>query len=374
VEVWLFNITPWPRKDPEVPIPFPPSLWDQELASELYHETLAIDRLADELGFDGVCFAEHHYGTTSLTPSPNLTAAAVATHTSNAKIVLMGNCLPLHAHPVRLAEELAMIDVMSGGRLVSGFIRGGVREYTAYSIEIRQGREMFQEAWDLIVKAWTDPEPFAWHGQHYNYDVVSILPRPLQQPHPQIVLGGNTAESIEWAAEHRVPLFTSLSPTSQIAETFAYYRTYAQESCGWTPSPEYNGVSRHVYVGTTDAKAREAAEDHVRLNFRAPASRGEAAAMNQLDGGRHTERSFDYKTEQHQHRPRSGDMQYEQLEREGYIIVGSPDTVVRKIKEQQEALGGFGTFIPYIPFGEMQPPETRRVVELFGKEVLPHLR
>lgn len=95
--------------------------------------------------------------------------------------------------------------------------------------------------------------------------------------------------------------------------------------------------------------------------------------MNRLDSGRHTARSFAYKTQPHQHRPRGADMGFDQLDREGYIIVGSPDTVVRKIKEQQAALGGFGTFIAYIPFGRMEPPETRRVVELFGKEVLPHL-
>jgi alkanesulfonate monooxygenase SsuD/methylene tetrahydromethanopterin reductase-like flavin-dependent oxidoreductase (luciferase family) len=347
-------------------------MWDQGFASELYTETLAINRRADELGFDGVCFAEHHYGTTSITPSPNLTAAATATHTSNAKIVLMGNCLPLHAHPVRVAEELAMIDVMSGGRLVSGFIRGGVREYSAYGIEIRQGREMFQEAWDLIVKCWTDDEPFAWHGKHYDYDVVSILPRPLQEPHPQIILGGNTAESIEWAAQHHVPLLTSLSPTSQIIETFDYYRSYAAKECGWTPSAKHTGVSRHVYVSSSDKKAREEAADHVRLTFRAPGKRDDAAEMNSGDSGRHTDRSFAYKTEEHQHRPRANDMQYEQLERDGYIIVGGPDTVVRKIKEQQETLG-VGTFIIYCPFGAMEPAETRRVVELFGKEVLPHL-
>src|SRR5207248_10788405 len=128
----------------------------------------------------------------ALTPSPNVLAAAVATHTTNAKIVLMGNCLPLHGHPVRLAEELAMIDVLSGGRLVSGFLRGGAREYSAYGIDLETGREMFKEAWELIVKAWTDPEPFAWHSNNYDYDVVSILPRPIQHPHPPLITGANT--------------------------------------------------------------------------------------------------------------------------------------------------------------------------------------
>src|SRR5207244_5666319 len=122
--------------------------------------------------------------------------------------------------------------------------------------DLSEGREMCEEAWDLIVKAWTEPEPFAWHGEHYHYDVVSILPRPVQQPHPMIVTTASSAEGIEWAARHRVPMLTAFSPTEHIAQTFAHYRRYAEEECGWTPTAEYTGMSRHVYVAPTDAQAR----------------------------------------------------------------------------------------------------------------------
>jgi alkanesulfonate monooxygenase SsuD/methylene tetrahydromethanopterin reductase-like flavin-dependent oxidoreductase (luciferase family) len=104
-------------------------------------------------------------------------AAVLATQTERARIGLLGNCLPLHGHPVRLAEELAMIDVLSRGRLVSGFLRGNTREYQSYSVDLRRARGMFEEAWQLIVQAWTAPEPFAWHGDYYHYDTVSIVPR-----------------------------------------------------------------------------------------------------------------------------------------------------------------------------------------------------
>jgi alkanesulfonate monooxygenase SsuD/methylene tetrahydromethanopterin reductase-like flavin-dependent oxidoreductase (luciferase family) len=373
VEVWLFNIRPWPYDVAEIGYPFPSSLYDAGRAKALYDGAMAVDRRADELGFDGVCFAEHHYGRTAVSPSPNLLAAAVATHTERAKIVLMGNCLPLHAHPVRLAEELAMIDVLSGGRLVSGFIRGGTREYEGYGINIREGRAMYEEAWDLIVKAWTDPEPFAWHGTHYNYDVISILPRPVQEPHPPIIVGANTAESLEWAAEKRVRLITSLSPTAQIAQTLDYYRKYAAEECGWTPTSEHTGVSRHVYVGTTDAKAREECLEHVQNTFGSPRASTEKSEMRERDTGRHTERSFAYKTQQHEHRSIADRVDLDRLSDDGYLIVGSPDTVTRKIKEQQAALG-VGLFVPYIPFGSMEPARALTCVELFGKEVLPHLQ
>jgi alkanesulfonate monooxygenase SsuD/methylene tetrahydromethanopterin reductase-like flavin-dependent oxidoreductase (luciferase family) len=205
VKVWLFDIMPWPYRQWEIPHPFPGRLFDRQLGKELYDGHLALYRRADELGYDGVCFAEHHYGTNSVDPSPNLMAAAVATQTSSCKLVVLGNCLPMHGHPVRLAEELAMIDVLSGGRLISGFIRGGGGEYYAYNVDITKGRAMFNEAADLIVKAWTEEEPFAWHSEHYDYDVVSILPRPIQQPHPPVICAANSAESIEFAAQHHYP-------------------------------------------------------------------------------------------------------------------------------------------------------------------------
>jgi alkanesulfonate monooxygenase SsuD/methylene tetrahydromethanopterin reductase-like flavin-dependent oxidoreductase (luciferase family) len=375
MEAWLFNILPWPYNARSIPNPFPGAMFDVSRASYLYAEGLAINRRADELGFDGICCAEHHYGTTAMVPSPNLTAAALATQTSHAKIVLMGNCLPLHAHPVRLAEELAMIDVLSGGRLVSGFLRGGAREYGAYGIDIGHGRGMFQEAWDLIIRAWTDDEPFAWHGEHYDYDVVSILPRPLQRPHPPIVMGANSAESIEWGAEHHVTLITSHSPTSQIADTLRYFKQYAHESCGWTPEPADMGFSRHVYVSTSDAKAREECGQHALDAFRAPDANAEGRALRELNSVRNTERSFAYKSAPHVHRPLAGEARgYDQLVRDGYLIAGSPDTVIRSIQEQAKELGGPGVFISYLPFGSMEPDQTRACLELFGREVLPHVQ
>ena len=373
MKVWLFDIMPWPYRQSEIPHPFPGYMYDRQLGKELYDGHLAMYQRADELGYDGVCFAEHHYGTNSVDPSPNLMAAAVATHTSSCKIVIMGNCLPMHGHPVRLAEELAMLDVLSNGRLVSGFIRGGGGEYFAYNIDVTKGRSMFTEAAELIVKAWTEDEPFAWHGEHYDYDVVSILPRPLQRPHPPVIMAGNSAESIEWAAQHRYPLFTSFSPTWQIAETFGYYRKYAADECGWTPTPEYMGVSRQCYVAETDAKAREEAEEHAMTFYKMLASPQKQAEMKEINAARNTERSFSYKTQGHTHLAQAADLTWESVQERGLLITGSPDTVIRKIKEQKDALG-VGTFLSYLPFGSLEPKHAMKSLELFAKEVLPVLR
>ena len=373
MQIWLFDIMQWPYRQYEIPYPMPGFMYDRSLGKELFDGHLALYRRADELGYDGVCFAEHHYGTTSVDASPNLMAAAVATHTSHAKIVVLGNCLPLHGHPVRVAEELAMVDVLSNGRLVSGFIRGGPHEYWAYGLDIRQGRQRFEEAWELIVKAWTEPEPFAWHSDHFDYDVVSILPRPIQQPHPPIISAANTAESIEWAAKHHAPLITSFSTTSQIAETFAYYRNYARDQCGWDPTPDYCGVSRQTYVAESDAKAREEAGEHAHHFYDHLAAATKIPEMADLYKGRLTPRSFDYKSQPHRGMPAGADTEFDGVTRDGYLIMGSPDTVTRRIKEQQEALG-VGIFLTYLPFGTMEPKHAMKSLELFAKEVMPSLR
>lgn len=373
MQVWLFNLFPWStRADDEIPFPFPGSRYDRLAGQELYDGCLALDRRADELGFDGIAVGEHHYATNSTLPSPNLMAAALATQTRNAKIVLLGNCVPLH-HPVRLAEELAMIDVLSHGRLVSGFIRGGPREYYSYGVDIRDGRERFEEACDLILKAWTEPEPFSWHSDHYHYDLVSLVPRPIQQPHPPMIMAANSAESLEWAAQHHAGVVSFFSTVDAINEMFNYYRTYAREHCGWTPGPEHTAVSRHVFVARTDAEAREKAAPYLQQLYGRRQQLWESQEIRDMAKARNTERSFAYSTHGAHHMPIGATANDPLAKAEGHAILGSPDTVIRRIKEDQAAIGS-GLQITSLPFGPMPPSVAMESLELFGKEVLPHLR
>lgn len=373
MKVWLFNLFPWASyTETEIPYPFPGSLYDRAAGSDLYDGGLALFRRADELGFDGIAVGEHHYATNSTLPSPNLMAAAAAAVTRQSKIVILGNCIPLH-HPVRLAEELAMLDVLSHGRLVSGFIRGGPREYYSYGVDIRDGRECFEEAWELIVKSWTEPEPFSWHSEHYNYDLVSVIPRPIQQPYPQLLMAANSAESLEWSAQHHVGISTFFSTVEAISEMFDYYRTYAQEHCGWTPSPEHTAVSRHVFVAPTDAQAKEQAGPYLQQLYGRRAQLWEQPAIRDMAKARNTERSFAYSTHGAHHMPIGAVANDPLVKSEGPSILGSPDTVIRRIKEDQAAIGS-GLQITSLPFGPMPPQVAMKSLELFGKEVLPHLR
>lgn len=372
MKVWFYHNSPWPHRRTEITFPFSGDKFDRDLGPEVYGGYVSLYRRADELGFDGLCFTEHHYTKIGCVPSPNLMAAAVASQTSHANIVLTGNCLPIHGHPVRLAEELALIDNLSNGRLISGFIRGGAREYFAYGIEIQQGREMFEEAWDLIVRAWTEDEPFAWHSKHYDYEVVSIVPRPVQRPHPPIVMAGNTAESIEWAAHHRVSLLLGFLPRAQIEEAFTYYQTYAEDECGWTPGPEHRVTTMSVYVAETDAKAKENAEPWVWDQYNELSNLYSTANLKALNEARRTDRSFAYMTAPPAERGEPGSVTYDQVLRQRFCV-GSPETVTQRILELKEQTG-IGTLMPGMCFGGMRASDAAGSLELFAREVLPAIR
>jgi alkanesulfonate monooxygenase SsuD/methylene tetrahydromethanopterin reductase-like flavin-dependent oxidoreductase (luciferase family) len=374
MEVWIFDHVVWPKPGDRLQMPYSGTNWDPRLGVQNYEDHIRYLQRADELGFDAVCLAEHHFKSFGTCPSPNVMAAAVARHTSRAKLVVLGNCLPLHGHPIRLAEELAMVDVLSNGRLVSGFIRGGSTEWYAYNIDTEDVRGRFEEAWDLIVKCWTEPEPFSWHERHYQYENVSIMPRPVQQPHPPIVMAGNTAESLEWCARRRIPVASSFATTESMKETFDYYRRYAQEECGWTPGPEYFMVSRQVYVAPTSQQARDEVEPHILAAFaELPPARRMAPEVERFRDAGRTERSYEYKSTGH-HVPagRDGSYTYESIQQGGFCVLGDPDHVTREIKHQQEVLG-VGAFLVYAPYATLPMSLTMQSMELFAKEGLPHL-
>src|ERR1700761_1765579 len=147
--------------------------FDPVAGSRLYNEFLEDYIYAEEMGIDGIMLNEHHNAPFCMQAKCNIFAAILAAATKKAKIILLGNPLPLADNPVRLAEELSMIDMISKGRLVSGFVRGGGQEQLAAGVSPAFNRERFEEAHDLIVKTWTTPGPFRWEGTQYQHRVVN---------------------------------------------------------------------------------------------------------------------------------------------------------------------------------------------------------
>src|SRR5215472_9818719 len=217
--------------------PVAPQNCDPDVAASSLSASLELARRADELGFDWVSVSEHHYAPLMLTPNPLVWAGALTQVVKRANIALLGPVLPIN-NPVRIAEETAMLDVLSGGRVIALFLRGVPFEWKVYGPEPADTKGATQEGIELILKAWTHPEPFAWTGQHHRYEVVSVWPRPLQQPHPPVYGSGNSEDSWIFAAQKRLGLAISFAPPPQIAKQVAIYRAEA-EKAGWTPTADH---------------------------------------------------------------------------------------------------------------------------------------
>src|SRR5919199_6437303 len=179
--------------------PVPTNGFSSEVAQQSIDASLEQFELADQLGFDWVTVAEHHFAPMSLTPNPMVMAGALTQRVKRAKIALLGANIPT-LNPVRVAEEFAMLDAMTGGRVVAGMLRGTPNEYVTYATNPAESRSRFEEALKLIVRAWTEPQPFGWEGRHFQYRSISIWPRPVQQPHPPLYMSGKAPESGRFAA------------------------------------------------------------------------------------------------------------------------------------------------------------------------------
>ena len=205
-----FHLMPWTDLE-EAPAQWPASnaAFVPERGKELYDNYIATMAFAEQCGFDWVGCNEHHFSPYGLMANCNLIGAALSQRTSTIKLAMLGNLIPL-LNPIRVAEEYAMIDVMSGGRLVAGMIRGVPHEYIAYNIVPDESRERLREAAALIVKCWTEPEPFGWEGEFYQYPSISIWPKPMQKPHPPILMSASNEESAEFAGQHRAMMGMTL--------------------------------------------------------------------------------------------------------------------------------------------------------------------
>src|SRR6204780_563335 len=166
-------------------VDIPRDLYDPKVGHRLYNDYLDQLEYADSMGFDGLGVNEHHQNAYGLMPSPNIMAAALTRRTRNANLVVLGNSIALYNPPIRVAAEFAMLDVISGGRLIAGFPVGTSMDTNfCYGQIPALTREKYQEAHDLIIKAWTDPDVFAWNGAYPNAAPRKLRPPPDQKPPP----------------------------------------------------------------------------------------------------------------------------------------------------------------------------------------------
>jgi alkanesulfonate monooxygenase SsuD/methylene tetrahydromethanopterin reductase-like flavin-dependent oxidoreductase (luciferase family) len=375
VQFYFFHLMSWPYlpddfadKYDSAWIWVPNSLYDPVKGHALYQSYIDVLAYADELGFDGICVNEHHQNAYGLMPSPNVIAGALTQRTRRCKIAVVGNALPLYNPPLRVAEEFAMLDVLSGGRLIAGMVIGGGPEYYSYNVDPTHARERFREALDLIIKAWTTPGPFLWNGKHYFFRYVNTWPRPLQQPHPPIWIPGvGSLETIEFVAQRRyhymgIPYFH----IDIFKRMFDMFRD-ACARAGYTARPEQLGWGVPIYVAETDKQAREEFEPALwyfaknlfkGINTSPPgytSPKSAIAILKNLDKFLPNQKTW------------------EDIEKGVYAIVGSPQTVRQKLEQYLKQLG-CGVVLTGCQTGPTSHGEARRSMELFAREVMPHFR
>ena len=361
-----------------VRLTFSNSYFDPQVGSDLYNQHFDEYKYSEEMGFDGLMLNEHHNTPTCLGAAMNLEAAVLARITKRPKIVLLGNPLPIFDNPIRLAEELAEIDMMSRGRLVSGFVRGTGVESLATNTNPLHNRERFEEAHDLVIKTWTTPGPFRWEGKHYQFRVVNPFQVPLQKPHPPVwIPGTGSPETLVWCAEHHYPylfLETDHQGTRDMMEIYAE----TARNFGYEPGPEHFGYLVRIHVQDTDEKAREVGRGYMEGNIgvgRIPLPRDYASPVGYASASR--DPRFLRLREQIRSDPfRVGGLDgagYDQILESKRWIIGSPDTVIRNLREVLSEMRP-GILAIWTNDGTISHEDSMRCLELMGQEVLPALR
>jgi len=367
---------------------FPNSIFDANTARDLWQMFLREHEYASAMGFDGSVCNEHHNNVISMQESVNI-SAAVLTQRIKGTIALIGNPLPIHDNPVRVAEEIAMLDLISGGRIISGFVRGTGVEQLSTNANPAYNRERFEEAFQLIKKAWTVPGPFRWEGKHYHLRVVNPWQLPLQKPHPPIWAAGILSpETVRWAAKQCITYLVLGSALEATASCREIYHEVARQD-GWTPTSEHLGYLLHTCVMDTDEEAFEMGRHHYgpagvgRNAISTSGSQGGLQGTGSAGvstGGPHPEwmappgyMSKQAKTGAMAKERRASEGTYEAANRAGLIVTGSPKTIIQKFKHIIDRTDpGYVTF--WAREGKKPHDATMRGIELLGREVIPVLR
>jgi alkanesulfonate monooxygenase SsuD/methylene tetrahydromethanopterin reductase-like flavin-dependent oxidoreductase (luciferase family) len=349
----------------------PNSLYDPEKGADEYESYIDMLASAEALGFDGIGVNEHHQTAYGLMPAPNLIASALIQRTKKVKIAILGRALPIVGNPLYIAEELAMLDNLSRGRLICGFVRGIGAEYHASGVNPAFSHSRFHEAHDLIIKSWTEPGPFPWEGEHYNFNYVNVWPRMYQRPHPPIwIPSQGSQETVEWAAtpERRYPFMVTFSPRDAVVKNLNAYRDQARKY-GYEPTSSQFGWSAPVYVADTLDRAIKEAREGIETMFNnflmmpqrmlmPPGYTSQASMKRMLSSraGLGTSR-----------------VTLEQLMELGTAVVGTPQMVRDRLDWMREKTD-LGIFIPLLQCGTMNDELSRRNMALFASDVLPHLQ
>jgi alkanesulfonate monooxygenase SsuD/methylene tetrahydromethanopterin reductase-like flavin-dependent oxidoreductase (luciferase family) len=386
VKVFVFDLLPYGENlehlkngRTELPWPLVKRHFKSEVAVRTYAEHLDAWEELDKLGYDGVGFNEHHTSPYGLMNSPNLLAASAAQRTKRLKLLIYGNLLPIH-EPLRLAEELSMLDCLSNGRVISGFARGIPREHNVYNIPLGESRARFEEAWEIIRRAWT-AEVFSYDGRFWKYKDVALWPRPVQQPHPPVWVPVTASkETIEWAGRYNIPITPGATAHRGVREDVIRYYAKQLDKHGHRITPGHLSIQTDVYVADSKAQAVAEAAPYTLYFNRTLFSHGNITERDlQAQTGYVASETHDYLKPEH--------VQFISGNRDGYrgmtlesireqaenMAWGTPDEIAERIIGAADHAGA-NQVIVSLNRGAMPHEMFMHQIRRFALEVLPRLQ
>lgn len=382
VKFHFFHLMPWPylpedfrEKHRSVWVDPDYSLYDPFKGNQVYADYLDELEFAEKLGFDGICVNEHHSNAYGLMPSPNIMAATLARRTNRASIVVMGNSIALYNPPLRVAEEFAMLDIISGGRLVAGFPVGTSMDTNfAYGVPGAELRERYYEAHDLIMQAWKDKGVTHFNGKYTQLRYMNPWPRPLQDPHPPIwIPGGGSIETWEWCADMAY-LYSYLSFSGYMrAKAIMDGFWQRMEERGKEQNPHQAGFFQVICVGESMAEAKELYAEHIEYFYQ--------RCLHIFPGfadapGYRTNRTVKagMKSMMEMAKARAGQkLDWDFLVENGYVIAGSPSDVIAGLEKLTDDLN-VGQIFCGLQMGSMPRDTVFYNQKLFAEKVMPALR
>ncbi len=326
---------------------------------ELYRQQVEEVVVAEECGFDHYWFYEHHVSPSGPMPSPNLMIAAAGERTSRIRLGTMVNILP-YRHPLIAAEEAAMLDTLTNGRLDWGVGRGlKPIEFEAFCLSQAKSREAFLEHVEVLRRVWAD-ENFEFHGQHFHINKQSPLcPPVVQRPHPPLYVSAQSEESLRWAAENDV-YFCQIDALIEEARLDGdFYR--AIQTANGAPPRARQIITREVYVAPTMEIAREESREWLLRYWQLWRRYAQLTHQGQMP--------LEYQ-KWRERAPMLADMSFDELNERGLIMVGTPEHVAARMIEHMEGLD-LAAMACVFKFGGMPYDMVLRSMRLFASEVMP---
>jgi len=366
-----YHVLPDAKEYDSIRVTLPNRYYDPKIGADLYHRFIDEWLIAEELGLD-IMVNEHHQTATNLNPAGPIIMGILARETKTARLLILGNPIANRREPVRVAEEMAMVDVYSRGRLEVGFVRGVPYEMSAGNHRPTRMMERFWEAYDLILKAWTSHDgPFNWEGKYFHHRQVNIWPRPYQEPYPPVWITALSPGSAQAVGERGQVVACFLTGFDGSKRVFDAYRVRRAELGLPAASLDRFAYAALVYTGETDEEGYAGARklmwyveaNKVPFQFTSPPGYQPPAAMA---GAMKGPASGVFKMFQN---PDLGSFM-----ENGLVFAGNPDSVYRQIVKLYEHVGGFGQLLLMGQAGFLDHDETVKGMQLFAREVYPRLK